>query len=123
MRSCCCSHILMATRPQTLYVLADSPVCLAAWLFDHGDGYGQPAAPISSSHNDARIAEDTIMNIPHFAMSSIPQLRPPTGYNSEGQLHAKSKVAFVEIAAACVDRGDYAKSVQVRDLACRVQLQ
>jgi pimeloyl-ACP methyl ester carboxylesterase len=24
-------------------------VCLAAWLFDHGDGYGQPAAPITSA--------------------------------------------------------------------------
>ena len=23
--------------------------CLAAWLFDHGDGYGQPAAPITSA--------------------------------------------------------------------------
>src|SRR5271163_990719 len=39
----------MATRPQTLYGLADSPVGLAAWLFDHGDGWGQPAAPISSA--------------------------------------------------------------------------
>src|SRR5271155_5781200 len=40
---------MMGTRPQTLYGLADSPVCLAAWLFDHGDGYGQPAAPITSA--------------------------------------------------------------------------
>jgi pimeloyl-ACP methyl ester carboxylesterase len=40
---------MMGTRPQTLYGLADSPVGLAAWLFDHGDGYGQPAAPITSA--------------------------------------------------------------------------
>ena len=40
---------MMATRPQTLYGLADSPVYLAARLFDHGDGYGQPAAPITSA--------------------------------------------------------------------------
>jgi pimeloyl-ACP methyl ester carboxylesterase len=40
---------MMGTRPQTLYGLADSPVSLAAWLFDHGDGYGQPAAPITSA--------------------------------------------------------------------------
>ena len=40
---------MMGTRPQTLYGLADSPVGLAAWLFDHGDGYGQPAAAITSS--------------------------------------------------------------------------
>jgi hypothetical protein len=36
-------------RQQTQYGLADSPVGLAAWLFDHGDGYGQPAAPIISA--------------------------------------------------------------------------
>src|SRR5271154_912880 len=40
---------MMATRPQTLYGLADSPVCLAAWLFDHGDGLAQPAGPITSA--------------------------------------------------------------------------
>jgi len=40
---------MMATRPQTLYALADSPIGLAAWLFDHGDGYGQPAASITSA--------------------------------------------------------------------------
>jgi pimeloyl-ACP methyl ester carboxylesterase len=40
---------IMGTRPQTLYGLADSPVSLAAWLLDHGDGYGQPAAPITSA--------------------------------------------------------------------------
>jgi hypothetical protein len=32
----------MSTRPQTLYGLADSPVDLAAFLLDHGDGTGQP---------------------------------------------------------------------------------
>jgi pimeloyl-ACP methyl ester carboxylesterase len=33
---------IMATRPQTLYGLADSPVDLAAFMLDHGDGTGQP---------------------------------------------------------------------------------
>jgi pimeloyl-ACP methyl ester carboxylesterase len=40
---------LMATRPQTLTGIADSPVGLAAWLLDHGDSYGQPAAPVTSA--------------------------------------------------------------------------
>jgi pimeloyl-ACP methyl ester carboxylesterase len=40
---------MMATRPQTLYGLADSPVGLAAWILDHGDGYNQPAAAITSA--------------------------------------------------------------------------
>jgi pimeloyl-ACP methyl ester carboxylesterase len=40
---------IMGTRPQTLYGLADSPVALAAWMMDHGDGYAQPAAAITSA--------------------------------------------------------------------------
>lgn len=39
----------MRQRPQTLYGLADSPVGLAAWLLDHGDGDGQPAAAVVSA--------------------------------------------------------------------------
>jgi hypothetical protein len=34
--------LIMSTRPQTLYGLADSPVDLAAFMIDHGDGTGQP---------------------------------------------------------------------------------
>jgi pimeloyl-ACP methyl ester carboxylesterase len=40
---------MMATRPQTLYGLADSPVGLAAWVVDHPDGDGQPAAAVTSA--------------------------------------------------------------------------
>jgi pimeloyl-ACP methyl ester carboxylesterase len=39
----------MGSRPQTLYGIADSPVGLAAWLLDHGDGDGQPAAALVSA--------------------------------------------------------------------------
>jgi pimeloyl-ACP methyl ester carboxylesterase len=34
--------LIMGTRPQTLYGLADSPINLAAFMLDHGDGLGQP---------------------------------------------------------------------------------
>ena len=34
--------LIMGTRPQTLYGFADSPVDLAAFMLDHGDGTGQP---------------------------------------------------------------------------------
>ena len=34
--------LIMGTRPQTLYGLADSPIDLAAFMLDHGDGAGQP---------------------------------------------------------------------------------
>jgi pimeloyl-ACP methyl ester carboxylesterase len=40
---------LMASRPQTLYGIADSPVGLAAWLLDHNDADGQPAGAVHSA--------------------------------------------------------------------------
>jgi pimeloyl-ACP methyl ester carboxylesterase len=43
----------MAARPQTLYGIADSPVGLAAWLLDHNDADGQPAAAVTSALNRA----------------------------------------------------------------------
>jgi pimeloyl-ACP methyl ester carboxylesterase len=47
----------MATRPQTLYGIADSPVGLAAWLLDHNDADGQPAAAVVAALD--RTASDT----------------------------------------------------------------
>jgi pimeloyl-ACP methyl ester carboxylesterase len=41
----------MAARPQTLYGIADSPVGLAAWLLDHNDADGQPAAAVVAGLN------------------------------------------------------------------------
>jgi pimeloyl-ACP methyl ester carboxylesterase len=46
----------MAARPQTLYGIADSPVGLAAWLLDHNDADGQPAAAVVSALNRATSA-------------------------------------------------------------------
>jgi pimeloyl-ACP methyl ester carboxylesterase len=40
---------MMAARPQTLYGIADSPVGLAAWLLDHNDANGQPAAAVAAA--------------------------------------------------------------------------
>ncbi len=42
---------IMGSRPQTLYGIADSPVGLAAWLLDHNDAHGQPAAAVVSALN------------------------------------------------------------------------
>src|SRR5215468_8113871 len=41
----------MAARPQTLYGIVDSPVGLAAWLLDHDDGGGEPAAAVVAALN------------------------------------------------------------------------
>jgi pimeloyl-ACP methyl ester carboxylesterase len=49
--------MMMAARPQTLYGIADSPVGLAAWLLDHNDADGQPAAAVVAALD--RTASDT----------------------------------------------------------------
>ena len=46
----------MAARPQTLYGIADSPVGLAAWLLDHNDADGQPAAAVVAALDRATSA-------------------------------------------------------------------
>ena len=48
---------IMGSRPQTLYAIADSPIGLAAWLLDHGDGDGQPAGGLVAGLN--RTSSDT----------------------------------------------------------------
>ena len=52
---------IMGSRPQTLYGLADSPVFLAAWLLDHNDADGQPAAAVSAGlrRNSSALGELT----------------------------------------------------------------
>jgi pimeloyl-ACP methyl ester carboxylesterase len=44
--------LIMSTRPQTLYGLADSPVDLAAFILDHGDGTGQPGLVEQAVHGN-----------------------------------------------------------------------
>jgi pimeloyl-ACP methyl ester carboxylesterase len=59
----------MAARPQTLYGIADSPVGLAAWLLDHDDDGGQPAASVvaalsrTSSDTDELTRDEILDNI------------------------------------------------------------
>ena len=60
---------IMGSRPQTLYGLADSPVFLAAWLLDHNDADGQPAAAVvaglhrTSSATDELTRDEILDNI------------------------------------------------------------
>jgi len=60
----------MHTRPQTLYGIADSPVGLAAWLLDPGDGWSQPAAAVVSAvaghtvdgHSAGALTKDDVLD-------------------------------------------------------------
>jgi pimeloyl-ACP methyl ester carboxylesterase len=55
---------IMNTRPQTLYGLADSPVDLAAFMLDHGDGTGQPGLVEKAlqGHLSSTLTRDDILD-------------------------------------------------------------
>jgi pimeloyl-ACP methyl ester carboxylesterase len=65
--------LMMATRPQTLYGLADSPIDLAAFMLDHGDGTGQPGlvkqALEGRLQNDLT-RDDVLDNITHYWLTN-----------------------------------------------------
>jgi pimeloyl-ACP methyl ester carboxylesterase len=56
--------LIMATRPQTLYGLADSPADLAAFMLDHGDGTGQPGLveQVLRGHLASDLTRDDILD-------------------------------------------------------------
>ncbi len=55
---------IMATRPQTLYGLADSPIDLAAFAIDHGDGTGQPGleGKVLRGDTDGDLTRDDVLD-------------------------------------------------------------
>jgi hypothetical protein len=75
---------MTGTRPQTLYGLADSPIGLAAWLLDHGDGWGQasgadhlgrarphqPRTPAGDPTRDDILDNITLYGLTNTAVSS-----------------------------------------------------
>jgi pimeloyl-ACP methyl ester carboxylesterase len=56
--------LIMGTRPQTMYGLADSPVDLAAFMLDHGDGTGQPGlvARVLAGSLDSDLTRDDLLD-------------------------------------------------------------
>ena len=91
--------LIMGTRPQTLYGLADSPVDLAAWMIDHGDGWDQPAAAVTSAvlgrtvngHPAGDLTRDDVLdNITLYWLTN-------TGVSS-GRLYWENKVSLYNAA-------------------------
>ena len=56
--------LIMSTRPQTMYGLADSPIDLAAFAIDHGDGTGQPGliAKVLDGSRPGELTRDDILD-------------------------------------------------------------
>jgi pimeloyl-ACP methyl ester carboxylesterase len=86
--------IEMGTRPQTLYGLVDSPIGLAAWLIDLGDGDAKPAAAVTAAlrttgeSKDELTRDDVLDNITLFWLTK-------TGL-SASRLYWENKLPFFE---------------------------
>jgi pimeloyl-ACP methyl ester carboxylesterase len=83
--------LIMTTRPQTLYGLADSPAHLASFMLDHGDGTGQPGLvePALQGHLDSALTRDDILdNITLYWLTN-------TGVSS-GRLYWENKADFFD---------------------------
>jgi pimeloyl-ACP methyl ester carboxylesterase len=82
---------IMATRPQTLYGLADSPADLAAFMLDHGDGNGQPglvARVLQGTLDSALTRDDLLDNITLYWLTN-------TGV-SAARLYWENKAGFFD---------------------------
>jgi len=83
--------LIMTTRPQTLYGLADSPIDLAAFMLDHGDGTGQPGLVQEAlrGHLQSALTRDDILdNITLYWLTN-------TGVSS-GRLYWENKADFFD---------------------------
>jgi pimeloyl-ACP methyl ester carboxylesterase len=83
--------LIMTTRPQTLYGLADSPADLAAFMLDHGDGSGQPGLVEQALQGDldsALTRDDILDNITLYWLTN-------TGVSS-ARLYWENKADFFD---------------------------
>ena len=81
----------MTTRPQTMYGLADSPIDLAAFVLDHGDGSGQPGLVqqvLQGTYQSDLTTDDLLDNITLYWLTN-------TGVSS-ARLYWENKADFFD---------------------------
>ncbi|MBV9896727.1 MAG: epoxide hydrolase N-terminal domain-containing protein [Chloroflexi bacterium] len=79
----------MATRPQTLYGLADSPVGLAAWMLDHDPRSYELIARAFAGHPGGLTQDDVLDNVTLYWLTD-------TGISS-ARLYAENKLGFFDV--------------------------
>jgi pimeloyl-ACP methyl ester carboxylesterase len=89
--------LIMTTRPQTLYGLADSPIDLASFILDHGDGSGQPGLVervVQGNPSGDLTLDDVLDNITLYWLTN-------TGVSS-GRLYWENKAGFFDAKNICI---------------------
>ena len=78
----------LATHPQTLYGIADSPVGLAAWMLDHDATSLALIARVFDGQAEGLTRDDVLDNITHYWLTN-------TGISS-GRLYWENKLGFFD---------------------------
>jgi len=78
----------LATRPQTLYAVADSPVGLAAWLLDHDSVSLALIARVFDGQSEGLTRDDILDNITHYWLTNTAV--------SSGRLYWENKLPFFD---------------------------
>lgn len=86
----------MGTRPQTLYGIADSPIGLAAWMIDHGDGDAQPAAAITAAARRATQGQPPEVLTRDDVLDNITLYWLTNTAISSARLYWENKFSFIE---------------------------
>jgi pimeloyl-ACP methyl ester carboxylesterase len=79
----------MATRPQTLYGLADSPVSLAGWMIDHDRCSYELISRVFDGQSEGLTRDDVLDNVTLYWLTN-------TGISS-ARLYWESKLAFFDV--------------------------
>jgi pimeloyl-ACP methyl ester carboxylesterase len=85
----------MATRPQTLYGIADSPIGLAAWMIDHDMvSYELISRVFVDKAEEGLTRDDILDNITHYWLTN-------TGISS-GRLYWENKLGFFDVKGVSI---------------------
>jgi pimeloyl-ACP methyl ester carboxylesterase len=85
----------MATQPQTLYGIADSPVGLAAWMINHDAASYQDIADAFGGHPVGNLTRDEVLdNVTFYWLTN-------TGVSS-GRLYWESKYGFFDAKGVAI---------------------
>jgi hypothetical protein len=76
----------MAKRPQTLYALADSPIGLASWMFDHDHASMELITRVFDGADEGLSKDDLIANVALYWLTDTAV--------SSARLYWESKLAF-----------------------------
>jgi len=88
----------MATQPQTLYGVADSPVGLAAWMINHDVASYQDIADAFAGHPVGELTRDDVLdNVTFYWLTN-------TGMSS-GRLYWESKYGFFDAKGVSIPAG------------------